>query len=101
MATVTSPTTPSTPPVIQRAKRQYGRPKLAARPDVLSGPTNCDKDSMIESSSVVEDSEPERVRYRECFASTDLSDPPMSANKNHRFGNWRQELERIDAGESP
>jgi len=54
----------------------------------------------MESSSVVEDSEPERVRYRECFASTDLSDPPTSANKNHKFGNWRHELERIDAGES-
>ena len=54
----------------------------------------------MESSSIVEDSEPERVRYRECFASTDLSDPPTSANKNQRFGNWRQELERIDAGES-
>jgi hypothetical protein len=100
MATVASPMTPSTPTVIQRAKRQYGRPKLAARPDVLSGPTNRTKDSTIESSSVVEDSEPERARYRECFASTDLSDPPTSANKNNRFGNWRHELERIDAGES-
>jgi len=54
----------------------------------------------MESSSVVEDSEPERVRYRECFASTDLSDPPTSAIKNRSFGNWRHELERIDAGES-
>ena len=54
----------------------------------------------MESSSVVEDSEPERVRYRECFASTDLSDPPTSANKSHGFGNWRHQLERIDAGES-
>lgn len=100
MATVTSPTTPSTPPVIQRAKRQYGRPKLAARPETVSEPTGCARDSTMESSSVVEDSEPERVRYRKCFASTDLSDPPTSANKNHSFGNWRQELGRIDAGES-
>ncbi len=95
-----SPTMSSTPPVVQRAKRQYGRPKLAAPLDVLSEPTDRAKESTMESSSVVEDSEPERVRYRECFASTDLSDPPTSANKSQRFGNWRHELERIDAGES-
>ena len=99
MVIVTGSTTPSTPPAIQRSKRQYGRPKLAAHPDIVSKSTGCARDSTIESSSVIEDSEPERVRYRKCFASTDLSDPPTSANKNHSFGNWRQELERIDAGE--
>ena len=54
----------------------------------------------MESSSVVEDTEPERVRHRECFASTDLSDPPTPTNKNRRFGNWRHDLERTDASES-
>jgi hypothetical protein len=96
---MTSPTTPSAH-IVQRAKRHYGRSKPAARPDVLQEPTERARDPTMESSSVVEDSEPERVRYRECFASTDLSDPPTSANKNHNFGNWRHELERIDASES-